>query len=268
MPSGPSLRSTARFLATLIATSVKESFSNRASFWIQAVGMFLQDALWLAVWWVFFQRFPSLGGWGLADMVALYAVTAGAGGLALVAGAGVRDLGRLVVEGGLDVFLVQPQPALLHAVAGKTSASGWGDLGNCVLLLAVTGQLSPGTVPLVLVGATTGALVFLAFGVLAQSLAFWAPSTPTVARQAWDFVITFALYPETIFPGALRVLLYTAVPAAFVGWFPSGLVRSFSWTGLLACVGSAVAFPLAASAVFRLGLRRYASGNRVEVRAG
>ena len=57
------------------------------------------------------------------------------------------------------------------------------------------------------------------------------------------------------------------ITAAFVGWFPSGLVRQFTWSGLGWTLAGAAAFPLAATLVFHLGLRRYASGNRLEVRA-
>jgi len=268
VPPRPGLASTARFLGALLGTSVKESFANRGSFWIQAVGMFLNDVIWIAVWGIFFARFDHLGGWTFDDMVALYAVTAGAVGLAVITGAGVRDLARTITEGSLDVFLVQPKPVLLHALGSKTSAAGWGDLANCVLLLAVTGQGRLAAVPWVIVGAMAGAVVFLSIGVIVHSLAFWLGSMQVLARQVWAFTITFSLYPESIFPGALRVLLYTAIPAAFIGWFPSGLVRAFSLEGLAWCLGGAVVFPLAAAAVFHLGLRRYASGNRVEVRAG
>lgn len=264
----PGLASTLRFLSTLLATSVKESFANRGSFWIQAVGMFVNDVIWIAVWAIFFARFERLGGWTLNDMVALYAVTAGAVGLAVITGAGVRDLARTITEGSLDVFLVQPKPVLLHALGSKTSAAGWGDLANCVLLLGVTGQWSLASAPWVVVGAVLGAAVFLAIGVIVHSLAFWLGSMQVLARQVWEFTITFSLYPESIFPGALRVLLYTAIPAAFIGWFPSGLVRSFSLGGLAWGVTGAVVFPVVATVVFHLGLRRYASGSRVEVRAG
>ncbi len=264
----PGLASTLRFLRALVATSLKESFANRGSFWIQAVGMFVNDVIWIAVWAIFFARFEHLAGWTLHDMVALYAVTAGAVGIAVITGAGVRDLARTIAEGSLDVFLVQPQPALLHAVGSKTSAAGWGDLANCVLLLAVTGQWSLAAAPWVVVGALAGAVVFLSIGVIVHSLAFWLGSMQVLARQVWEFTITFSLYPESIFPGALRVLLYTAIPAAFIGWFPSGLVRAFSLEGLAWCLAGAVVFPVVAAVVFHLGLRRYASGSRVEVRAG
>jgi ABC-2 type transport system permease protein len=260
--------STLRFLRALIATSLKESFANRAAFWLQAGFMLLNDLIWMATWWVFFARFDRLGGWTLVDMTVLYAMVAGAVGLSVVFGGGVRELARSIAEGGLDAFLAQPKPVLLHALGSRTSSSGWGDLANCVLLLGLAGALRWETLPWIVVGTLAGAVVFLSIGVIVHSLAFWAGSIQTLARQAWEFVISFSLYPDTIFHGALRVLLFTGIPAAFVGWFPSGLVRAFTVEGLLWTLAGATVFPIAAFAVFHAGLRRYASGNRIDVRAG
>jgi len=262
------IATTLRFLRALIATSLKEAFANRAAFWLQAGFMLLNDLIWMTIWWIFFARFERLGGWTLRDMTALYAMVAGSVGLSVIFGGGVRELARTIAEGSLDVFLSQPKPVLLHALGSRTSSSGWGDLANCVLLLGIAGYLRWDVVPMILVGTLAGAIVFLSIGVIVHSLAFWAGSVQTLARQAWEFVITFSLYPDTIFHGALRLLLFTAIPAAFVGWFPSGLVRAFTVEGLLAAVGGAVVFPVVALLVFHAGLRRYASGNRIDVRAG
>ena len=48
-----------------------------------------------------------------------------------------------------------------------------------------------------------------------------------------------------------------------VGFLPAELVRAPSATLAVAALGAALGWSLLALAVFRLGLRRYASGNRV-----
>ena len=64
----------------------------------------------------------------------------------------------------------------------------------------------------------------------------------------------------------VRLLLYTVLPAAMVGTLPARLLYEFRWDGFAALLGFAVLVVLAARGVFQLGLRRYASGNRVTVR--
>ena len=68
-------------------------------------------------------------------------------------------------------------------------------------------------------------------------------------------------YPVDIFAGAAKVLLYTAVPAAFVSSVPARLVEDFDagWAGWLVAVAGIFAF--AGWATFTLGLRRYTSGS-------
>jgi len=68
------------------------------------------------------------------------------------------------------------------------------------------------------------------------------------------------------FPGVVRVLLYTLIPAAFVGSIPAGLLSDFDWVRLAALVAFTAGIALAAWWVFRWGLRRYESGNLVTVR--
>ena len=58
------------------------------------------------------------------------------------------------------------------------------------------------------------------------------------------------------------MLLYTVLPAAFVAFVPVEILRSFSLGKAVAVVAAAAVFPAIAAGVFRLGLRRYASGNR------
>lgn len=87
-----------------------------------------------------------------------------------------------------------------------------------------------------------------------------------LASQAINALITFGLYPAEIFPGAVQWLLYTLIPAAFVGSVPAGLPSAFSWGRLAVLVAFTAGIVLAASYVFQWGLRRYESGNLVTVR--
>src|SRR4029079_5027928 len=106
------------------------------------------------------------------------------------------------------------------------------------------------------------ARIFGGVGVVFFSLAFWVGRIETVATQLWELLITFSLYPEPLFGGVLRLVLFTILPAGFVGYLPVALVRhpSLPQAGLL-CAGSAAYLTLAVL-VFHRGLRRYASGSR------
>jgi len=251
-----------RFLGALLLTNLKASVALRGAFWARAILMALNNVIMLTLWLLFFRRYGTVRGWGAADTVAIYATCGIAYGLAVILGHGVNDLARRIHEGGLDAFLTQPKDVLLQCVASRSEPSGWGDLGSGVVLLAIAGHLTPTGIPVCLVSAISGATIFLASAVLFHSIAFWLGDTTTVSRQAWHFVILFSLYPSTIFGGWLKLLLFTALPAGFIGYLPVDLLHRFSWATLFAVAGAAVAYAFIAVTVFRHGLRRYQSGSR------
>jgi ABC-2 type transport system permease protein len=79
-------------------------------------------------------------------------------------------------------------------------------------------------------------------------------------------MITFATYPAPLFDGWMKVLLFTALPAAFVSYVPVEALRTLS----LAQAGFAflgyIAILAAGTAVFYAGLKRYESGNLISMR--
>jgi len=83
-----------------------------------------------------------------------------------------------------------------------------------------------------------------------------------VSRYLWDFLITFSLYPEPIFGGALRFFLFTALPAGFVGYLPARIVRAPAPGDIALLATGACAYSALALYVFDRGLKRYSSGSR------
>jgi ABC-2 type transport system permease protein len=101
--------------------------------------------------------------------------------------------------------------------------------------------------------------------VLFNSIAFWFGRVETASRQLFESLITFSLYPEPLFGGAMRLLLFTLVPAGFVGYLPARLVRDPSGEVIAELVVAAVGYSAAAWFVFERGLRAYSSGSRFEL---
>jgi ABC-2 type transport system permease protein len=250
------------FVAALEAINLKNLLALRGAFWAQVVGMALNNLVFFAIWLVFFRRFEVVAGWRLADMAALYGMIATSFGLSAVLAGGAMRLSSLVLEGRLDVALVQPKDPLVHLVASRMRASGIGDVGSGLFLLCASGLVGWDTAPLALAGILAGATVLTATAVLVHSLVFFLGPVESLAKQLVEFLVAFSCYPETVASGLLRIALFTALPAGFVSWLPVSLVREFTWTGLLATLGGAALFGTLAVVVFRVGLRRYESSGR------
>jgi ABC-2 type transport system permease protein len=122
-------------------------------------------------------------------------------------------------------------------------------------------------VPLLLVLALSSVSLMLSSSIIFQSLAFWLGPVETFARQLMEFVITFSIYPHTIYPFYLRVVLFTAIPAGFVSFLPVTVLQKFDAITLLQILAAAVVYAFLAVKIFYLGLRRYESGNRFGARA-
>lgn len=257
----------AAFVGAYMKANLASALEYRASLVSQVLGMFINNALWVFFWTLYFTRFPVLRGWTLEDVVVLWAAASTSYGLAVGLMGNVRRLPQLIVQGQLDYFLALPKDVLLHVLVSQIRMIHLGDLlfGPVVLLAVV--RPTWGQVAVFAAATVLAALVLLGFLILLGSLTFFLGSAEAVTDQVHNALLHFATYPATIFDGGVRVLLYTVLPAAFISTVPVELVRSFSWTGMLWLACAAAAFMGLGIWTFRRGLRRYESGNLMMLRS-
>jgi ABC-2 type transport system permease protein len=257
------MRGSIPYLGALFATSLKSALALRAAFWTQVVLMALNDVLFFCIWWIFFARYPEVRGWTLHDMYAGYGFVALAFGVYTILADGTRDLAARIVRGDLDGLLTQPRAVLPRIALSRSSASAWGDVGFGILLLALSGRAGLERLPAIALLVVASALVLTATAVIVNSLAFWFGELDGLPRQLTEFVLVFSLYPSPLFTGALRVVLFTLLPAGFVGFLPAEWLHAPSAAALLATVGGAAVYMSLATWIFHRGLRHYESGNRM-----
>jgi ABC-2 type transport system permease protein len=257
---------TLRLVAGYFSHNLMSAMAYRGAFLLQAVGMILNNAMLLFFWWVLFTQLPSLRGWTLSQVMVLYAVVAFGYGLANIVCGNSFLLARVIVRGDLDYYLALPADPLVHVLVSRMSLSAWGDavFGLAVFFLAGA-QAWQHLLLFLLLGLLSG-LIIVAFAVLVGSLAFWVGNADNLAGQAINSLITFGIYPIEIFPSAVQWLLYTLIPAAFIGSMPARLLGDFRWDQLVILALAAGGLTLLARIVFQWGLRRYESGNLVIVR--
>ncbi|HEX2037194.1 MAG TPA: ABC-2 family transporter protein [Chloroflexota bacterium] len=255
-----------RFFLTYVRSNFQVALEYRVSFWVQVLAMALNDTMWIVFWAVFFARFPVVHDYGLADVITVWSVAALAIGLATGLFGGAYRYAGEVARGRLDFYLVLPKPVLFHLAISSMSVSAWGDvLFGLAAYLAVV-RPGPGTLALFLFLALASAAVFVAYSILANALAFWLGNAEGFARQLTEALITFSLYPSALFSGAVKLLLFTLIPAGFIAYIPVELLRAWSWPLALALLAAAAGGLALARLVFYAGLRRYESGNTLAMR--
>jgi ABC-2 type transport system permease protein len=238
----------------------------RAAFLLQVFGMALNNVIFLFFWWVLFTRLPAIQGWTMPMVATIFGLVALGFGLANAIFGNCMRVASIVVTGDLDYYLALPADPLLHLIVSRTHISAWGDAisGLGIYLFLVPDSVS--RLPLFLLYAIVGGLIFVGFSVIVGSLVFYLDQSQDVTGYLYNAMISFSLYPIDIFPRVVRFLLYTLVPAAMVGTLPARLLFEFRWERLLALLGFTALILAVARCLFHFGLRRYESGNRVTVR--
>lgn len=238
----------------------------RGAFISQMVAMFINDGVWVVFWSLFFTRFPVLRGWGVTDVITVWAVTAAGFGLATAIFGNATNLARLIAQGQLDVWMLYPRPVLPHLLLGKMSASAWGDalFGYVVYVVFI----KPDLLHLLMFVALTFSvmLLFIGFLVFTGCLSFFLGNAIALAEQWFFGMITFSTYPAVLFDGLIKLLLFTLIPAGFVSYLPIEALHSLSLGHALLSLAGALTVLTASVILFYHGLKRYESGNLMEMR--
>ncbi len=238
----------------------------RGAFVSQVGAMFVNNAIWLLFWSLFFTRFPVLRGWEIVDVVTLWAIAAAGFGLANAIFGNAFVLASVIAQGQLDVWMLYPRALLPHLLLGRSDVTAWGDtlFGFAIYLLFVRPDL-PHAVMFVALTLSV-AMLFVGFACMIGSLSFYLGNATVLAEQ-WGFaMLTLSTYRSTLFDGAVRLVLFTLVPAGFVSHFPIEALRRLSLPDAAFALAGAAAMLAIGVAVFYHGLRRYESGNLMEMR--
>jgi ABC-2 type transport system permease protein len=256
----------ARLAAAYVRLNFNAQLEYRAAFFMQVAAMFVNDCVWVVFWAVFFTRFPILEGWNVGDVITVWAVAAAGFGLAHAVCGNTLHLATLIAQGQLDAWMLYPRALLPHMLLGKMDATAWGDalFGFAVYVAFVRPDLQHFALFTLL--ALSAAVLFVGFGVLSGSLGFYLGNSATLTEQ-WRFaMITFSTYPAVLFKGAVKLLLFTVIPAAFVNSFPVEALRSMSLGDAALALAGSLGVLAVGTLVFYHGLRRYESGNLMAMR--
>ncbi len=264
--------------------NIMREMVNPVTFVTNILFMMLNNATILVQWFILFRLRGEIGGYTMKDVMLLWGLTAASFGLSKVLFARVFSLPELIISGKLDSYLVQPKNVCLSVLTSATSTASIGDFLYGLVLMAFSG-FSMGRLVLFLLFTVTGTVIFVAFTLLLGSLSFWFVRAEMAGGQMVSGMISFMTYPDGIFRGISRFLLYFLIPVGMAVWQPVHIMTAFSgageigpgagetWQGLqsgliaiLTVTGYAAALMTIAVFVFYRGLRRYSSSSLMEAR--
>jgi ABC-2 type transport system permease protein len=249
----------------VVKLSILSAMEYRASFITQIWGMAVNDLFLIFLWSVFFSRFPDLNGWQVQDTMLLFAVGMTNFGIYRIIAGNTEEISRSIIRGELDYYMTLPKSVLWQVSTAKSNISAIGDfLFGIIVFLFVIHSWDKFLLYLLLSVIT--AVTIYSFVVIVHSMAFFFGNFEETAERIFSIMLGLSLYPETTFGGVVKFITFTFIPVFFFNWMPVRLIQSFNWIDLIYLVLFAIMAFILARWFFNRGLRRYESGNLINVK--
>lgn len=252
-----------RLIGLYFKYNLQAAMEYRVSFISQAFGMALNNAFFIFFWWIIFNKVTSIGSYGFKDVMVIWALAASTYGFLHIVFGNVRQLTRIIINGELDSYLLQPKNVYVNVHCSKMVVSAWGDFVYGYILIITVFGFDPLKLLLFTLFTAAGGLLAGAVMASADTLTFYIGNASAVTRLVTEFLLNFSLYPDSIFKREVKWLMYSLLPAGFIVFMPFRLLTAFSWYGLLGLLAIDAVYIILGYLFFKKGLKRYESGNLI-----
>lgn len=240
----------------------------KQSFFIQCLFMFINNGFFLIFWNVIFNASEgNINGITMNDILYIWSLPTAAYGIAFFFFGGIKDLGKHILEGGLDTFLVQPKNVLINVMFSRMDFSACGDLLYGLVLGLFATEFNMERYILMILLAIVGAIFYICTEAIIRLLTVFVGDTDNISQvYIVTLLVTFSTYPEAIYGKFVKLLIYTVVPAAYVAFVPIKFVITLDFKFLTLLLGAAAIYIFATAMLSRLALKKYESGNSMALR--
>ena len=255
------VKSNLKLIFSCLKLNLKKEYKYKSSFFMQIVMMILNDLFFIIQWYIIFKLVDNIGGYGFKETMLLWSIAAGGFGTSHTFFGGAWNINEIVYEGKLDVYLTQPKSVLLNVCCSSTNVGAIGDTIYAFIVLAIIG--APWYWYLIMVPAMICAgLIYVAVYVVYVSLCFYIKRGDSVAKSVEGVMNKAGNYPIGIYNVVVKWVFATAIPVCFYTFIPAQyffLTPNIWW--ILIAVGVTVLWVSLAFITFKLGLKKYNSGN-------
>ncbi len=257
-----------RFLKLNMKCNLLSAMEYRKSFVIQVVFMMINNFFFMIFWITVFRvNGDEIHGLTMKDICYLWSFSTIAYGIANFLFGGAKDLGKYILEGTFDTYLIQPKNIIMNVASSSSDFSGFGDLlyGLIVGFVAVEGNIGKYVI-LIMIGIFCS-IFYICTNTLIKLLTVWVGDTENISRvYYYTLLVTFSSYPEQIYGGLIKFLIYTIIPAGYVSFVPIHFIGTFAPVHLLILLIAACAYILLTILATKAALNHYESGNAMVMR--
>lgn len=247
-----------------IRKNIKNEKELRSAFIISIVGMMLNNAAFIVLWYYFGKVVGELNGWKAEDIFGLYAFSTVAYGIISGFFNGIFSIPTYITTATLDRYLLTPKNILLKIATSKVSTSAFGDLLYgivCFIIFIVLRHLSITQILFSLLLMILVTIIFFAFSTICMTLSFYVMDGKNISEGFYSVFLSNSLYHGGAFTGILRFIFMFIIPSLLLGAIPVELVNNFTVDKLLIMVIFSIFWLIIAILFFNKSLKRYESNS-------
>lgn len=256
-------KNTLIFYRRLIKTGLKQSFALKGAFFCRMIFMIFNNLMMLLAWGLMFQKFNTINGWHFNHFMFMTGLVISSFSIwpLFFRGTGIY-LARMIENGDLDTYLLQPRQVLPHIACSVSDPSGFGDLITGIVLLICSGLITLQTFFIVLFCFLCATILFLSINICVSALPFYIKRTSEIGERIFYMFFSISNYPGCIYSGYMKLIFCTIFPVGLISILPIQLIEQFSWSlffYLLLSIFFVLTFSIG---LFYNGLKRYEGSNR------
>ncbi len=259
------VRSQIKVTMLSIKYAIMRELLNKVTFISNIIFMILNNASFLIQWLVLYSIKDNFGGYTFKQVILLWGMAAITYGFSHFFFKNAYHLSDTINTGRLDTFLVQPKSVYLQAITSDVTVSAIGDILYGYIMIFVTGFTIEKFLLFTFFGIL-GGISLTAFIIILGSLSFWFSRTDIIVDTGESLAVNFATYPDGIFKGIVKWILYIALPVGIVNYIPISIISKFNIKLLLLCSIYCILIVLLSIFIFKKGLKRYSSTNLMNAR--
>lgn len=233
---------------------------NKTTFISNIAFMILNNATFIIEWLVLYSIKDNVGGYTFNEILLLWGISASTYGFSHFFFYNSFSLSDIINSGILDAFLVQPKNVLLSAITTSVKTSALGDMLYGLIILFIYG-FSVSRFLLFSFFTITGGIIITSIAVILGSLSFWFNKSDIIADTGNELMVNFSTYPDGIFKGFVKILLFTLVPVGIAAYIPVKVMISFNLILFIIVLGATILLVILAFLIFNRGLKKYTSSN-------
>ena len=238
---------------------------NKTTFITNIIFMILNNASFIIQWIILYSLKDNVGGYSFNQVMLLWGIAASTYGFSHFFFKKAFSLSDEITNGKLDSYLVQPKNVLLSAITTDIETSAIGDLLYGYIMLFVYGFNIQRFILFTLF-TIFGGLILTSIAVILASLSFWFNKSDIISETVNSLMLHFATYPDGIFKGAVKILMFTLIPVGIVNYIPVKVITEFNIYLFLIVIVVTFILVIMAFIVFFKGLKKYSSGNLMSAR--